>query len=124
MRFLNNEAQILGVKKDTRIIPRIRILVQELDASGKNSLRGEHFSIIATSFEEVVNIVRDALMEKYATCIGKSGKVVFIPYEPTINGGKEARCPYCNAIIGFDPHDRECPLYKILVMRWISQRDI
>jgi len=103
-----------------RFPPRIRVLIQDLDASGIYSLRGEHFSVIGADFEEVVEAVRAALMEKYAACIGRGGNVVFIPYDAEGSEGG-LRCPYCGAIIGFDPHDKNCPLHKIVVARWIEE---
>lgn len=105
-----------------REIPRIRVLIQDLDASGAYSLRGEHFSIISAEFEDVVKTVMEALMDKYATIINKSGKIIFVPYkEAGAQNDQEARCPHCGAIIGFDPHDTECPLHRILVSRWTAR---
>ncbi|MEM2187805.1 MAG: hypothetical protein QXG35_00590 [Nitrososphaerota archaeon] len=100
-----------------RQVPRIRVLIQELDASGIYSLRGEHFSIVGAKFDEVVDILREALMEKYAAFLGRGGKLIFIPYSAE---EQETKCPYCGAIMEFDPHDKNCPLHKILVYRWIS----
>jgi len=104
-----------------RYPPRIRILIQDLDASGIYSLRGEHFSVIGVDFEEVVEAVREALMKKYMACIGRSGQIVFIPYSPDSPAG--SKCPYCGAIIGFDPHDRKCPLHKLVVARWSGKEE-
>lgn len=104
---------------EPRQIPRIRILIQELDTTGIYSVKGEHFSVIAADFDDVVATIREALMEKYAACIGRAGDIVFLSYKiEQGTGEKEVRCPYCDTIIGFDPHRQDCPLHKVLVARW------
>lgn len=101
--------------------PKIKILIQKLDETGRNSLGGVSFSVVGAELKDVAAAVREALMEKYATTIGKRGRIVFIPYEAGDSSeGRVVRCPYCNAIIGFDPHSKDCPLHEILVLRWSS----
>jgi hypothetical protein len=95
---------------------RVKILIQELDASGQRSLRGRCFRIIG-GFDDVVQRIENMLLEGFAAYVNPRGYLLFVPY----SGSGEVRCPFCNALIGFDPHDNKCPLHKVTVAKWLNQ---
>jgi hypothetical protein len=97
---------------------KLKLLIQELDESGHRSLRGECFTVIG-SFEEVVQRIKNMLLEGFAACLSSRGRLLFIPYSES--GVDNLKCPFCNAVIGFDPHDSRCPLHKMTVAKWLNQ---
>lgn len=104
---------------ETCASPRIRVLIQHLDDSGRYSYKGRNYTILGASFDEVVETVRNALAEKYMTKISGTGRILFMPYSPNEPAGY--KCPYCGAIKGFDPHAPNCPMHKLIMTHWINK---